>query len=453
MERRRRPVQQPLHSRPQSVRLELRLRRCSRGSAHCAALATETDGSIVCPASQCGVVGIKPTVGLTSRAGVVPISHTQDTVGTHGRSVADCGRDARCAHRRRSARSATAASEGHFYPNYTQFVDPHGLQGARIGVATTVHRRDAGDRRDLRGRPADAARRRRSARRSVEIPTFDEFNADPSEIIVLIFEFKRDLNAYLATRSGVPVARSRTASSSISITSTQELQFFGQEWMELAEGDTYSQAEYEQALITGPALAGAHGIDATLAANNVRRDRRTDEHARVADRPDQRRRLPVRQLGLRGGRGLSARHGDQRVRVRSARGPHVHGVGVERADADPARRGLRGRGGCAASSEVPAHVQPGRQEPRAQQGSLDGCVGGTRREQRDATSRSAPGSVPGAASAPPDVPVTSRWGSPSPASRGGQGGGALSSCLPLGEQLLLRRARLRLGCASSVTLR
>src|ERR1044071_1913446 len=99
------------------------------------ALATETDGSIVCPAGQCGVAGIKPTVGLTSRAGVVPISHTQDTVGTHGRRIADSavvlgaltGPDPRD--------PQTAASAGHFFRNYRQFTDPDGLRGARIGIA------------------------------------------------------------------------------------------------------------------------------------------------------------------------------------------------------------------------------------------------------------------------------------------------------------------------------
>ena len=100
-----------------------------------AALATETDGSIVCPAAANGVVGIKPSVGLTSRAGVVPISSTQDTVGVHGRTVADAaavlgpltGVDPRD--------PKTAASAGHFFSDYAQFADPDGLEGARIGVA------------------------------------------------------------------------------------------------------------------------------------------------------------------------------------------------------------------------------------------------------------------------------------------------------------------------------
>src|SRR6202521_2785579 len=96
-------------------------------------IGSETDGSIVCPANHSGVVGIKPTVGLVSRAGVVPISHTQDTIGPHTRTVADAaavlgalvGIDPRD--------PATQASAGKFFTDYTQFLNPDGLRGARIG--------------------------------------------------------------------------------------------------------------------------------------------------------------------------------------------------------------------------------------------------------------------------------------------------------------------------------
>ncbi len=100
-----------------------------------AAIGTETDGSIVCPSSSCGLVGLKPTVGLVSRAGIIPISHTQDTAGPMTRTVADAalllgalaGPDPRD--------PATEASSGHLHADYTQFLDPEGLSGARIGVA------------------------------------------------------------------------------------------------------------------------------------------------------------------------------------------------------------------------------------------------------------------------------------------------------------------------------
>jgi amidase len=104
-----------------------------------AGVGTETDGSILCPASINGVVGIKPTVGLTSRAGVIPIAHSQDTIGPFGRTVADAatllggmtGVDPRD--------PATSASAGKFYTDYRQFLDANGLQGARIGIARQAY--------------------------------------------------------------------------------------------------------------------------------------------------------------------------------------------------------------------------------------------------------------------------------------------------------------------------
>src|SRR5262245_42542038 len=233
-----------------------------------AALATETDGSIVCPAGQNGVAGIKPTVGLTSRAGVVPISHTQDTVGAHGRSLADAAAVLGALTGPDSRDPQTAASAGHFFRNYTQFINPDGLRGARIGVG----RQFLGVTPETDAIFEDALKVMSGAGATlvdVEIPSFDEFNADQSEIIVLIFEFKRDLNAYLATRSGVPA---NTLADVIQFNldhADEELKFFGQELMELAEAEIFSEAEYQQALIRGPQLAGPQGIDATLAANNV----------------------------------------------------------------------------------------------------------------------------------------------------------------------------------------
>jgi amidase len=234
-----------------------------------AALATETDGSIVCPAGQCGVAGIKPTVGLTSRAGVVPISHTQDTVGTHGRRIADAavvlgaltGPDPRD--------PQTAASAGHFFRNYRQFTDPDGLRGARIGIARQL----TGATPETDAVFENAVQVMRDAGAIVidpiEIPSFDEFNADQSEIIVLIFEFKRDLNKYLATRTGVPVSTLADVIQFNLDHADEELKFFGQELMELAENEIFSEDEYRQALVRGPQLAGEQGIDAALAANKL----------------------------------------------------------------------------------------------------------------------------------------------------------------------------------------
>jgi amidase len=235
-----------------------------------AALATETDGSIVCPAAANGVVGIKPSVGLTSRAGVVPISSTQDTVGVHGRTVADAaavlspltGVDPRD--------PKTAASAGHFFSDYAQFADRNGLEGARIGVARQL---TGGVTDETAAIFEEAVQLLSDAGAEVidpiELPSFDEFNADQSEIIVLVFEFKRDLNAYLATRSGVPVTNMADVIQFNLDHADQELQFFGQQWFELAQAEIFSEAEYQAALIRGPQLAAEQGIDAALAANNL----------------------------------------------------------------------------------------------------------------------------------------------------------------------------------------
>jgi amidase len=234
-----------------------------------AALATETDGSIVCPAGQCGVAGIKPTVGLTSRAGVVPISFTQDTVGTHGRTLADAAAVLGALTGPDPRDSKTAASVGHFFRNYRQFINPDGLAGARIGVA----RQFTGATTETDEVFEEAVQVMRDAGAVVidpiELPSFDEFNADQSEIIVLIFEFKRDLNAYLATRTGVPANTLAEVIQFNLDNAERELKFFGQELMELAESEVFSEAEYQQALVRGRMLAGEQGIDAALAANNL----------------------------------------------------------------------------------------------------------------------------------------------------------------------------------------
>ncbi len=234
-----------------------------------AALGTETDGSVICPAGACGVVGIKPTVGLTSRAGVVPISDTQDTVGIHGRSVADAaallgamtGVDPRD--------QKTAASDGHSYSDYTQFLDPNGLQGVRIGVARQLSAGVGNETNQIFEQGLQYMRDAGAELIDVEIPSFDAFSNDSSEIIVLIYEFKRDLNKYLATRTGVPVSNLAEVIEFNLVHFERELAYFGQEYLEFAEAEIFDEQTYLQALATGPQLAGVDGIDAALASINA----------------------------------------------------------------------------------------------------------------------------------------------------------------------------------------
>jgi amidase len=236
-----------------------------------AGLGTETDGSIVCPATLNGVVGIKPTVGLTSRAGVIPISHTQDTVGPHARTVADAAAVLTALVGLDPRDPATAASAGHFSNDYTQFLDPDGLRGARIGVmrgggVTGYHRETDRVYEESIEAMAHAGA---VIVDPAEIPTIDELNADAAEFIVLVYEFKRDLNAYLATRTGVPVHSLADIIAFNNSHAEQELKWFGQELMELAEQDPFTEQEYLDALERGHRLAGTEGIDAALAGHNL----------------------------------------------------------------------------------------------------------------------------------------------------------------------------------------
>jgi len=234
-----------------------------------AALGTETDGSIVAPAGQCGVVGIKPTVGLTSRTGIVPISFTQDTVGVHARSVADAAAVLGPLTGVDPLDPKTAASEGRSFTDYGQFVDPDGLRGARIGVLRQLTDATAETAAVFEQAVQVMAEAGAVLVDPVDIPTFDAFHDDQSEIVVLLVEFKRQLNAYLATRTGLPVATLADVIQFNRDHADIELAFFGQEWMELAEAEIFGEADYQAALMRGPLLGGRQGIDAALEANGL----------------------------------------------------------------------------------------------------------------------------------------------------------------------------------------
>ena len=235
-----------------------------------AGLGTETDGSIISPANNNGVAAIKPTVGLTSRAGVVPISHTQDTVGPHARTVADAAAVLSALVGVDPRDPQTAASAGKFSTDYTQFLNPNGLHGARIGVLRTFYtgysvQTDALFEKALTALKAAGA----TLVDPADLPTINDLLTDDSETIVLFYEFKRDLNAYLATRTGVPIHTLADAIAFNNAHAAQELQYFGQEEFLLAESDPFTAQQYQDALVRGHMLAGAQGIDAALANNNV----------------------------------------------------------------------------------------------------------------------------------------------------------------------------------------
>jgi len=234
-----------------------------------ATVGTETDGSIVSPAAANGVVGIKPTVGLTSRAGVIPISHSQDTVGPLARTVADAaavlgalaGVDPRDA--------ATAASTGKIHTDYTQFLDPEGLRGTRIGVARAVYF-GYSDKADAVVEAALMVMREHGAVivDPANIPTARDLTFLGSELPVLLYEFKANLQRYLAGLG--PDAPVRTLADIIHFNEShaaEELRYFDQDLFHMAEEKgPLTDLTYVSARAQTRLLARDQGIDAVMDA-------------------------------------------------------------------------------------------------------------------------------------------------------------------------------------------
>jgi amidase len=227
-------------------------------------IGTETDGSVVCPSTASGIVGIKPTVGLVSRSGIIPISHSQDTAGPMARTVTDAAILLGVMAGIDSLDAVTLASRGRAHADYTRFLDADGLRGARIGVArNSFGFSDAVDKvitdaidviKGLGATIVDPA----------NIETKGKF--DEAEFEVLLYEFKHDLNAYLATLG--PNVKTRTLADLIKFNEEnreREMPYFGQELFVMSEKKgPLTSPEYKKALATSRRLAGAEGIDATM---------------------------------------------------------------------------------------------------------------------------------------------------------------------------------------------
>lgn len=228
------------------------------------AVGTETDGSIVCPSSANGVVGIKPTLGMVSRAGIVPIAHSQDTAGPMARTVADAavllsvlaGADPRD--------PATAAGKEYHGQDFTRFLDPAGMKGARIGIVRDLagfdERVDALFAgcvtvfKDLGAEVVDP----------VSIPTLGRF--DNEELEVLLYEFKADLNTYLAGRGAGDFPRTlRDLIAWNTRNREREMPWCGQDLFEKAEAKgPLSDKPYREALKKCRRLSREKGIDAVM---------------------------------------------------------------------------------------------------------------------------------------------------------------------------------------------
>ena len=227
-------------------------------------IGTETDGSIVCPSSSNGLAGIKPTVGLVSRSGIIPISHTQDGAGPMCRTVRDAATLLGALTGVDPGDSATAASAGKSYTDYTRFCDPNGLKGARIGVARKYFGfSDAVDA--LMEQALDTMKKQGATLVDpADIETFGKF--DDTELLVFMYELKADLNAYLA-RLG-PNAPVRTLKDIIDFNDRnrqKEMPYFGQDLFLKAEAKgPLTEKAYLDALEKNHQLSRTEGIDATM---------------------------------------------------------------------------------------------------------------------------------------------------------------------------------------------
>ena len=230
-------------------------------------IGTETGGSIICPSSINGVVGLKPTVGLWSRSGIIPISHSQDSAGPMTRTVRDaavllgaiCGVDPRD--------PATAASSGRFHADYTTFLDPAGLQGARLGIVRNIPGFDA-----RVGALFDRAIADLKTAGAVIVDPANLPNMDSGSVFqelpmtVLNYEFKANINRYFASLG--PNAPVKSLAELIRFNEAnrdREMPFFGQERLIISEATSSLDApEYRKAVETIQRLTRADGIDAVM---------------------------------------------------------------------------------------------------------------------------------------------------------------------------------------------
>ncbi len=228
-------------------------------------IGTETDGSIICPSATCGLVGIKPTLGLVSRSGIIPIAHSQDTAGPMARTVTDAaillgvliGAD-------KSDAITSRAAKGE--KDYTKYLQKDGLRGMRIGVGRQVFGKDA--KIDALIEPQLQAFKDGGASLiDVTFPTFGKFG--DAEFEVLLYEFKADLNKYLANRN----SNYKTLADLIKFNDDnkdREMPYFGQEiFLQAEKKADLNDRAYRLALQKSKLLTQAQGIDAVMNKNKL----------------------------------------------------------------------------------------------------------------------------------------------------------------------------------------
>jgi amidase len=231
-----------------------------------AGIGTETDGSIICPASVAGLVGIKPTVGLVSRSGIIPVSHSQDTAGPMARTVADAAALLTAIAGQDDGDSATAACAGHVAADYSAHLSKDALKGARIGVLRKSMGFDPGV--DAQFEQAIAVIKAAGGTVvNAEIATAGKWDAAEQE--ALLYEFKNDLNNYLV-RAEAPTKSLAELIEYNKRNAAAEMPYFGQELFEQAQAKgSLHEKKYKEARAKARRFAGAEGIEAALKAQNL----------------------------------------------------------------------------------------------------------------------------------------------------------------------------------------
>ena len=234
-----------------------------------AAVGSETDGSVVCPSSANSLVGIKPTVGLIGRSGIIPISHSQDTAGPMARTVSDAaillgaltGIDANDA--------VTKPSAGKSFTDYTQFLNKDGLRGARLGIARKYFGFNDQVDKLMNDRIAELKKLGAVIVDPADIPTSGKF--DDSELEVLLYEFKADLNSYLGKLG--PSSQVHSLKDVIDFNEKnrdRELTYFGQDLLIKSQAKgPLTEKKYLQALQKNHLLSRTQGIDFVMRKNKL----------------------------------------------------------------------------------------------------------------------------------------------------------------------------------------
>jgi amidase len=232
-------------------------------------IGTETDGSIVCPSSSNGLAGIKPTVGLVSRGGIIPISHSQDGAGPMCRTVRDAAILLGALTGVDPDDAATAASAGKAQTDYARYCDPDGLKGARIGVARKYFGfNDSVDA--LMEQSLDVLKKAGAILVDpADIETLGKF--DDTELLIFMYELKADLNAYLARLGpGAPVRTLKDIIDFNDRNRQREMPYFGQDLFVKAEAKgPLTEKEYVDAVAKNHQLARTEGIDALMDKNHL----------------------------------------------------------------------------------------------------------------------------------------------------------------------------------------